>query len=81
MEYAQCFTCNSNLWTTWKHFHCITDDNWNVFEATDILPAYKDNMFLTIDDAYEAAIESINESKRKSDIPEKVRHIRCLFFI
>lgn len=31
------------------------DDTWNVFEATEILPTYKDNLFLTIDDALQAA--------------------------
>lgn len=33
----------------------IPDDIWNVFEETDVLPKHKDSIFLTLDDAVEAA--------------------------
>ncbi|KAH3838297.1 hypothetical protein DPMN_111705 [Dreissena polymorpha] len=29
----------------------VSDDIWNIFKVMEIVPAYKDSIFLTIDDA------------------------------
>ncbi|KAH3830635.1 hypothetical protein DPMN_103880 [Dreissena polymorpha] len=41
----------------------VSDDIWNIFEELDIVPAFKDSIFLTIEDAFNAACEEVGNLK------------------
>lgn len=45
----------------------IADDIWNVFEATEVLPKHKDAIFLTVDDAFQAARDEVESKKSVSE--------------
>lgn len=46
---------------TYKSFSFVIDDIWSVFEATEVLPTHKDAIFLTVDDAYQAARDDLEK--------------------
>ncbi|XP_052796672.1 prestin-like [Mya arenaria] len=54
-------TVNVSVWMSG-----IPDDIWNIFEATEIIPKYEENIYLTLDDAIQAAKETLD--RRSSTI-------------
>ncbi|KAH3838311.1 hypothetical protein DPMN_111719 [Dreissena polymorpha] len=48
----------------------VSDDIWNIFEELEIVPAYKDSIFLTIDDAVKAACEEVENHNVNDKLDE-----------
>ena len=49
----------------------VSDEVWDVLVATELIPAYKDNIFLTVDDAVAAA--STPTPAPDTETPDKVK--------
>ncbi|XP_052269419.1 prestin-like [Dreissena polymorpha] len=41
----------------------ISDDIWNIFDVTDVIGKHKESIYLTVDDAYKAAKDEVDNEK------------------